>query len=118
VIILIAANQVFQNKTCPFQSKVLGFPFVNDLVLIAVLSVAIAGYQFEMESFLSKFANFTSEISFDAIHLLPPEGFLLYVQRLGCLLHLSIVVAFDTKTYLQGTTCKTTHLGRAARSNF
>jgi hypothetical protein len=71
-----------------------------------------------MESFLSKFANFTSEISFGAIHLLPPEGFLLYVQQLGCLLHPSIVVASDTKNYLQGTTCKTTHLGRVARANF
>jgi hypothetical protein len=55
----------------------LGFAITNNLVLITVLTVTIAGNQFEMESFLSKFSNFTSEISFCAIHiLLPPKGFL------------------------------------------
>jgi hypothetical protein len=74
------------------------FSLENNLILIAIWAITIAGNKFAMECNLSELSNFISKSSYRAIHiLLSPKSFLIFLDSLVSELHLSKVVFIEDR---------------------
>ncbi len=70
------------------------FTIENNLILVVILSITIAGNQFAVKSFISKLSNFVSQVRYCTIHILLnlKVYYPLFIKNLTLMLHPSKVV--------------------------
>ncbi len=70
------------------------FTIENNLILVVVRAITIAGNQFPVKSFISKLSNFVSQVRYCTIHILLnlKVYYPLFIKNLTFMLHPSKVV--------------------------